>query len=178
MESIRSLSKLLWIILITVSAIPAYGQYKTVFPITANRFELQSLPYKNLVWSKMKKIDDKVYLSWTVKNDTTEGYFAVYKAGGMFGPFTPIEFIKFPRGLAKNVPIWFSSSDTTFDYENNFYFVVKFDNNMLITPLEEKILQSSVAMFVIDEPTNFKDPVLRRSASSDLYTQEFDSYSR
>lgn len=178
MKSNGSLSKLLWTFLITISALPVFGQYKTVFPITSNKFEFQSLPYKNLVWSKMKKIDDKVYLSWTVKNDTTEGYFAVYKAKGFLGPFTPVEFIKYPRGLVKNVPIWFSSSDTTFDYENNFYFVVKLDNNMLIAPLEEKILQSSVAMFVIDEPTNFKDPVLRRFASSDLYTQEFDSYSR
>lgn len=178
MNSIRHLTKLLWVILITMATMPVYGQYKTVFPITANRFEFQSLPYKNLVWSKMKKIDDRVYISWTVKNDTTEGYFAVYKASGMFGPFTPIEFIKVPKGLAKNVPIWFSSSDTTFDHESNFYFVVKFDDNTLITPLEEKILQSSVAMFVIDEPTNFRDPVLRKFASSELYTQEFDNYSK
>jgi hypothetical protein len=174
MKSALAYLKMLPTVFAVFFAVPALSQYKKTLPITASKFDFQLNPYRSLVSSKIKKIDNSIYLSWSVVNDTLEGHFAVYKSKDHLGPFIPLEFIKYPKGIAKNVSIYFSCSDKEFDNENNIYFVVKLNKNSLVLPMEERIYESSIVSFVIEDSSETTTPVIRKISNSELYTQEFD----
>lgn len=167
------LKTLLVIFFSASSTVASHAQFLTTKPYIGNKFDLHEDNYKFLVNAKVKRYDDKLYLTWLVANDSLEGYFAVYKSKGYSGPFVNLEFIYYSKGITKNTPIMFSCVDSSMDAEFNIYYIVKLDRNSLVIPLENKIWQSSIATFIIPEKDFNSQPVKKEEMVSDLYSQGF-----
>ena len=172
MNHIGIIRSSLIVLLILASSVISNGQYNeknTLLSIPKNPY---TPSYKNLVSSRLTHFNGKVYVSWTIMGDTLEGCFAIYKSKD-YGKAKIVQYVTFPKGLVRNVPILFSIVDSSVENEYDMYHIVKLDGNTVFYANEHVIFRNSVANMRMPEKDSYIEQKRLTESRKDLYSQGF-----
>lgn len=161
---------ILVVILMALSLTDSNAQYLQRSIVHEQRSDNPS-SYTNIASKKIVRLNGKAYVSWTVMNDTSQGIFAVYKSKG-YNSIEPVEFINFPKGIAKNLPVLFSVIDSTLE-ENSIYHIVKIDCKTVFWANEHIVFRNSVAELRLPEEDMHIEERRMAESKKDLYSQGF-----
>lgn len=161
---------ILAVILMALSSKNSDAQYLQRLIVHEQRSENPS-NYTNIASKKIVRLNGKAYVSWTVMNDTLQGVFAVYKSRG-YNSIEAVEFLTYPKGIAKNLPVLFSVVDSTIE-ENSIYHIVKIDSKALFWAEEHVVFRNTVAELRLPEEDMRIEERRMAESKRDLYSQGF-----
>jgi hypothetical protein len=154
------------------STLVSNGQYiegNSLISVPSNPYNND---YKGLVSSRITHLNGKVYISWTVMNDTVQGCFAVYKSKD-YGRAKAINYVTFPEGLVRDVPILFSIVDSSVENQYDIYHIVKIDQNTVFYANEHVLFRNSVANMRLPEHDSYIEQKRLAESRKEFYSQGF-----
>lgn len=154
------------------STLYSNGQYREKNSFSTVSTTIESGNYNNLVSSKITRCNGKAYISWTIVNDTIEGYFAIYKSKD-FKEIKTIDYVKIPKGLVLNVPIIFSVTDSIVDNTYDTYHIIKMDQNTTFFASNHIVFHNSIANVQLPEQDFYTEQKSLVDSKKDLYSQGF-----